>query len=128
MTCVSLTADWQTMRQKLRACESSLSHAPKEYPDDAIEDYQAFLEYLYKDNFTLLGYREYVYQTKDGKPFGKTVKNSHLGLLRPDVKTEIMPEGFDSLPPHLARFYKDKALMRVFKTEYQIDCAPFRSA
>lgn len=109
------TSDWQAMRQKIRMCESSLSNAPNEFPDDAIEDYQAFLEYLYKDNFTLLGYREYVYKTKDGKTVGTAVKNSHLGLLSPDVETEIMPEGFDTLPPNLIRFHKDKGLMRVFK-------------
>jgi glutamate dehydrogenase len=109
------TGDWMTMREKLRECESSLSNAPADFPDDAIEDYQAFLEYLYKDNFTLLGYREYVYQTKDGKTIAKAVKNSHLGLLRPEVETDIMPEGLDTLPPHLARYSKDKNLMRVFK-------------
>ncbi len=110
------TGDWQMMRGKIRECEASLSNAPADFPDDAIEDYQAFLEYLYKDNFTLLGYREYSYQKgKDGKAAAKTVNDSHLGLLRREVKTEIMPEGVDALPPHLSRLYNDKTLMRVFK-------------
>lgn len=110
------TGDWLVMREKIRACESSLSQAPSNYPDDAIEDYQAFLEYLYKDNFTILGYREYAYE-KDSKGTmtAKAVKNSHLGLLRREVKTEIMPEGVDALPPHLAKLYKDDSLVRVFK-------------
>jgi|GEM_PF-5851119 len=110
------TGDWLTMREKIRTCESSLSQAPSSYPDDAIEDYQAFLEYLYKDNFTILGYREYAYE-KDAKGVmtAKAVKNSHLGLLRREVKTEIMPEGVDALPPHLAKLYKDDSLVRVFK-------------
>jgi glutamate dehydrogenase len=110
------TGDWQQMRAKIRAAEASLSHAPPDFPDDAIEDYQAFLEYLYKDNFTLLGYREYAYETdKAGNTVAKTVKNSHLGLLRREVKTQIMPEGVDALPPHLSRLYHEKTLMRVFK-------------
>ena len=110
------TGDWLAMREKLRACESSLANAPSDYADDAIEEYQAFLEYLYKDNFTLLGYREYAY-TKDkaGKLVAKAIKDGHMGLLRHEVETEIMPEGYDVLPANLARFQNEKIPLRVFK-------------
>lgn len=110
------TGDWLKMREKLRLCESSLAHAPSAYADDEIEEYQAFLEYLYKDNFTLLGYREYRYgKDKNGKTAARAVRDSHMGLLRSDVETEIMPEGLDILPPSLARYQKDKVPLRVFK-------------
>ena len=110
------TGDWPAMREKLRDGQNALSRAPKTFADDAIADYQAFLEYLYKDNFTLLGYREYRYEKdKDGKTTAKAVKNSHLGLLRREVKTEIMAEGAEILPSNLARLGKDKSLLHVFK-------------
>ncbi|MBI2234858.1 MAG: NAD-glutamate dehydrogenase, partial [Micavibrio aeruginosavorus] len=110
------TGDWQTMREKLRACEVSMGHAPASFPKAMVGEYQAFLEYLYKDNFTLLGYREYAHQKgRDGKTSTKVVKGSHLGLLRLEVTTPIMPEGKDELPEHLAKLSKEKALLRVFK-------------
>lgn len=110
------TGDWLAIRAKLRNGQDALSHAPKAYADDEIKDYQAFLEYLYQDNFTLLGYREYHYEKdKNGKSVAKAVRNSHLGLLRREVKTEIMSEGADILPPNLARLGKDKSLLHVFK-------------
>lgn len=110
------TSDWQAIRAKLRQCEELMGNAPSSYPQDAIAEYKDFLEYMHNDNFTLLGYREYAYKKdKDGKMVAKAVKNSHLGLLRHEVKTEFMPEGYEALPPNLARFSRDKVPMRVFK-------------
>ena len=110
------TGDWQKMRSKLRDCENALSHAPAHFADDAVEDYQGFLEYLYKDNFTLLGYREYAYaKDKNGKMVAKAVPGSHLGLLRTEVKTNIFPEGRETLPQHLAELHKNDEPLLVFK-------------
>jgi glutamate dehydrogenase len=110
------TRDWLAMREKLRLCEADLSNAPANFADDEIEEYQAFLEYLYKDNFTLLGYRQYKYaKDKSGKLTAKTVADSPLGLLRPEVETDIMPEGVDALPAGLMVSAKNRNPLRVFK-------------
>lgn len=81
------TRDWIPMKEMLRKAQKQLSDAPAKYDDYLIEEYQAFLEYLYDNNFTLLGYREYKFVEKDGKLLSETVKGKSLGLL----SDETMP-------------------------------------
>lgn len=81
------TRDWMPMKEKLREAQRQLSKAPAQFDDFLVEEYQAFLEYLYDNNFTLLGYREYKFSEKNGKIVSETAKNKSLGLLR----DEIMP-------------------------------------
>jgi glutamate dehydrogenase len=80
------TKDWILMREKLRSSQKNLSHAPRKYSDYLIEEYQAFLEYLYNNNFTLLGYREYKFKEQDGQLTSQIIKGSSLGLLRDEIK------------------------------------------
>ncbi|MEM6781670.1 MAG: NAD-glutamate dehydrogenase domain-containing protein, partial [Pseudomonadota bacterium] len=80
------TKDWLIMREKLREAQKTLVHAPKQYSDAMVEEYQAFLEYMYDNNFTLLGYREYKFAQKDRKLISSTVKGKSLGLLRDEIK------------------------------------------
>lgn len=87
------TRDWPKMRDMLQYAQKSLSRAPKRYDDRLIEEYQAFLQYLYDNNFTLLGYREYKFvQQKDGSLTSKTVKDSGLGLLHDEARPVYLNE------------------------------------
>ena len=79
------TRDWLPMKDMLRAAQRQLSNAPAKYDDYLIEEYQAFLEYLYDNNFTLLGYREYKFVEKKGKLTSETLHDRSLGLLRDEV-------------------------------------------
>ncbi len=63
------TRDWMKIREKLRAAQSDLGAAPKSHGDGHLEEYAAFLDYLYRDNFTLLGYREYEFVRKQGQAY-----------------------------------------------------------
>jgi len=103
------TRDWQVMRQKMRDCQNSLNNAPRsKYNDAEIQEYINFLEYLYKDNFTLLGYREYKFKEEaDGSLVSKTVKNSSLGLLHNDISPVYISETDDALPQNLQKMRRD---------------------
>ncbi len=79
------TRDWADMREKLREAQRQLSLAPAKFDDYLIEEYQAFLEYLYDNNFTFLGYREYKFVEKNGKLASVTAKDKSLGLLRDEA-------------------------------------------
>ena len=76
------TKDWMPMKEMLRNAQRQLSNAPAKFDDFLIEEYQAFLEYLYDNNFTLLGYREYKFTEKKGKLISETVHDRSFGLLR----------------------------------------------
>jgi len=79
------TRDWLPMKAMLREAQKQLSNAPAKFDDHLIEEYQAFLEYLYDNNFTLLGYREYKFSEKNGVVTSETVKKKSLGLLRDEA-------------------------------------------
>ena len=91
------TRDWMPMRDKLREAQAELSKAPKNFDDHLIEEYQAFLEYLYNNNFTLLGYREYKFAEKGGKVTSDIIKDSSLGLLSDEIKPVYINEARKSL-------------------------------
>lgn len=110
------TRDWLAMRDKLRQCQKGLSLAPKDkYSDDQIEEYIHFLEYMHKDNFTLLGYREYRFTEKNGTVKSETIKGQSLGLFHDDVKPVYINEKKESLPPELQEKRRDLPPLTVSK-------------
>lgn len=82
----SATGDWEDIKEKLKETKQQLSNAPRKYDPALIEEYKAFLDYMYDNNFTLLGYREYKFTQKDGKTKSETVKGKGLGLLRDESR------------------------------------------
>jgi glutamate dehydrogenase len=80
------TQDWLQMKERLLNTQVSLKKAPKKYKKEEIEEYNSFIEYLHKDNFTLLGLREYRFISKAGEIKSQTVRGSSLGLLRDEIK------------------------------------------
>ncbi len=105
--------DFGMMKRLLRQCQNSLSYAPaSQYPDIEIEESLEFLEYLYQDNFTLLGYREFTFKEKDGKTASRTVSNSSLGLLKNERQPIFINKKDISLPDHLQK--KRKSLPAVY--------------
>lgn len=109
------TRDWLQMRKKLRDAEKELSRAPHSYSDHLIEEYQAFLEYLYDNNFTLLGYREYTFKTIKGQVKSEIVKGSSLGLLHDDVKPVYVNEAYTSLPQPLQKLRHGRDALTIAK-------------
>ncbi len=95
------TRDWLTMREKLRTCQKALSKAPSSYSKEEIDEYLFFLEYMYNDNFTLLGYREYKFVEKQDKVQSVTVKGKSLGLFSNDIKPVYINDETDGLPQDL---------------------------
>ena len=75
--------DWPKMLERLRHAAAELRAAPG-LPDDLKAESSAFLEWLARDHFTLLGYREY--ELADGDAYDTLAPraNTGLGLLRVD--------------------------------------------
>ncbi len=110
------TRDWQAMRAKLRECQKIVNNLPADqYNDLEIEEYIHFLDYLYKDNFTLLGYRAYRFRDKDGKVESVTVKGSSLGLLHDDIAPVYINEHDHGLTDRLQKLRRDMPPLTVSK-------------
>lgn len=97
------TRDWLVMKEKLRSCQQNLKKAPKKYSNEDIQEYLNFLEYLYMDNFTLLGFREYKFTEKGKDVKSQTVKSSSLGLLADEVQPVYINEKKQGLSQELQR-------------------------
>ncbi len=106
---VLATNDWEIMKDRVRTCQKGLNNAPNTvYAEDLIEDNLEFLEYLYRSNFTLLGYREYKFTPQqDGSLKSVLVRKSSLGLLRNERLPIFLNHKEISLPAHLQKLRAD---------------------
>ncbi|NQZ13547.1 MAG: NAD-glutamate dehydrogenase [Alphaproteobacteria bacterium] len=89
--------DWLAIREKLTDAKDVLTSSPKRFAKQYISECQSFLDYLYNDNFTLLGYREYKITKKDDGVKSSVVKGSSLGLLRDEIKPVYINEARKAL-------------------------------
>lgn len=108
--------DWPAMRQRLHEAKTELSQSKLDMPLEEINQYCAFLDYLYENNFTLLGYREYEFSEKDGVVTSKTSKGSGLGLLADVVRPAYINDHEEGLPRNLQALRKSLAPVSVSKT------------
>ncbi len=110
------TSDWLKIREKLRTAQEALASAPGKYSKSDIEEYTNFLDYMYKDNFTLLGFREYKFaEDAKGKIKSQIIPSSSLGLLHDDMKPVYIAERQKSLPQDLQRLRRDLPPLSVSK-------------
>lgn len=108
--------DWRLMLQKLRQSSEDLAASRTKYPLKETQKYCAFLDYLFENNFTLLGYREYQFlETKDGLK-SKTVKGSSLGLLHDEVVPAYISETEEGLPRNLQELRRSLPPVSISKT------------
>ncbi len=108
--------DWRQMLAELKQAADDLSKAKTNVPKKEMEQHRAFLEYLYNNNFTLLGYREYEFAEKEGKLQSRTLKGKSLGLLHNDVQPAFINEHNEGLPHHLQKLRKELPAVHISKT------------
>jgi glutamate dehydrogenase len=95
--------DWGPMADAMRSVAEGLRRSPPPGADpDEVAEIEAFLTWLAGDNFTLLGYRQYDLETRDGEDALVRVPGTGLGILRqPDTAEPL--ETFAKLPPEVRR-------------------------
>lgn len=93
--------DWKKMLERIKDSRDDLANAPIKRPLREIEQYCAFLDYVYDNNFTLLGYREYEFVERGGKIVSKTIKGRGLGVLNDEMKPAYISETEEGLPMNL---------------------------
>lgn len=108
--------DWKSLLGKLKQARDDLANSRTRYPLKDIEQYCAFLDYLYDNNFTLLGYREYKFVETKGGVKSKTISGSGLGLLNGDVRPAYINETDEGLPRNLQEMRRELPPVSVSKT------------
>jgi len=89
--------DWQAMLSKLKDAHQVIETATKKVSPAMVTEYQEFLDYLYDNNFTILGYREYEFTRNKQSIKSKIVKGSSLGLLSDEIEPVYINEARKSL-------------------------------
>lgn len=108
--------DWHEMRQRLRDAIDQLKREPPPIDKAVVEEEIAFLEWLERDHFTFLGFREYVLAAdQTGGDALRIVPNSSLGILR-KAPEEIVSRSFAHLPPEVRKLAHKPELLIVTKS------------
>jgi glutamate dehydrogenase len=105
-------SDWQPMRERLREIIDELSKPPlPPVSPTELAEVRDFLRWLEDDNFTFLGYREYVF---DGaaEPVG-----APLGILRDEAHPVFGGlRELSALPPDVQEFMRRRELLVITKS------------
>ncbi|MBK8909368.1 MAG: NAD-glutamate dehydrogenase [Rhodospirillales bacterium] len=114
----SAVSDWEPMRERLKESTETLEANAPAWPAEAVAEIREFLEWLYKEHFTLLGYREYRIEGGGDAPKISIVEGSGLGILR-DPAVFVFDEAVDAsvLPRALRMFVVERQLLVLTKTD-----------
>ncbi|MDZ7852258.1 MAG: NAD-glutamate dehydrogenase [Halomonas sp.] len=120
-------ADFEPMREQARAALAELKASrPEQVDAEDHEEAIAFVEWLLHDNFTFLGYDEYVVHEGEGRQRLDRDENSVLGVFRLDqpryrerIRTDQGIEGDHYvLVPQLLSFAKSAHHARIHRPTY----------
>ncbi|MFT4246172.1 MAG: NAD-glutamate dehydrogenase [Micrococcaceae bacterium] len=104
-------ADWKSMLKELEDVKKSLAEIPESAGvSDQVETVKNFLDWLGENNYTFLGYREYVLDKYGSEDVLAPLKDTGLGLLKnkADHKVHLTKEG--------QRKAREKKILIVTKT------------
>lgn len=108
--------DWHEMLDQMQKASRDLNAAMTKRPAQEIQEHCAFLDYLHRNNFTFLGYREYQFVEDKSDLRSETVKGSGLGLLHDDVSPAYISEDDEGLPRNLQELRRGLPPVSVSKT------------
>jgi glutamate dehydrogenase len=107
-------ADWQPMRDRLRAIVAGLDASTLPLPAAEVEESRAFLSWVADSHFTFLGYRDYDLLGEGDTVTLCRVPGSSLGILR--TGDDRGPStSFQELPPALRRLAATPRLLVLTK-------------
>ena len=104
--------DWQPMRERLRELLGELSRPPSPpVPPTELAEVEDFLRWLDEDNFTFLGFREYLFEAANGPVHGP------LGILRDEAHPVFGGlRDLSTLPRDVQDFVRRRELLVITKS------------
>jgi len=108
--------DWAPMRDRLTEVIADISKRKLPLPEAEVTEIVDFLNWVGDDNFTFLGYREYVFSGEGEQVSYRIVEDASLGILR-DFHTRVFDgiRNRDNMPPDVRNFIRQPNLMMVTK-------------
>lgn len=114
----SAVDDWRTMRERCRSLVAEIRQDPPALPAEEIAEGTEFLEWLNDDNFTYLGYREYLFEGRGEEAVARVIADRGLGILR-DAKTTVFAKvrSLGPMPEHARSFLRRPELLVISKAD-----------
>ncbi len=108
-------ADWREMRQRLTEAIAESARPGLKLPADEIAETVDFLKWIEDDNFTFLGYREYVFADNEGGSY-RIADGRSLGILA-DHELRVFDgiRNRDNMPADIRNFLRQPRLLLVTK-------------
>ncbi|MGF1472578.1 MAG: NAD-glutamate dehydrogenase [Rubrobacteraceae bacterium] len=107
--------DWPKMQQEALDVCSGLDEADLPLDEEYLAEAKAFLEWLYDNHFTFLGYREYDLLEEDGEDVLRSVSGSGLGILRQEEEAGEVSQSFSKLPPEARKLAREPRPLNLTK-------------
>jgi glutamate dehydrogenase len=108
--------DWQPMRKQLELALGSLDPDKMQQDPHNIRESKAFLEWMFKDHFTFLGYREYKVIGEGDSLALKLIPSSGHGVLRDQINSKMLRQ-YSDLPQKARELaLSDKQILIISKT------------
>ena len=108
--------DWQAMRERCADVIAGLKKSPPPVDTAEADEGIAFLEWLYDDHFTFLGYREYHFKGSGTAAVAQVDHDRGLGVLcDPDVRMFDGLRDLGKLPADVRAFLRQPDLVRITK-------------
>ncbi|NFV78527.1 NAD-glutamate dehydrogenase [Magnetospirillum aberrantis] len=103
--------DWQAMRERIRAVTADLDR------DNDEDEATAFLDWLYDDHFTFLGYRHFLLSGHGDAPDIRVEPAHSLGILR-DETSHVFDDtlALSDMPPEIRAFLTRPGALMVTKS------------
>lgn len=106
--------DWPKMRERVQAAIAAARQNPPPMPADDFEENLAFLEWMDRDHFIFLGFREYELIKENGGDSLRPVANTALGVSR-NHNGERAHASYH-LPPDASRIARQPGLLVITKS------------
>jgi glutamate dehydrogenase len=108
--------DWGTMRQRLDDVIEDIAKRKLPQPQAEVSELVDFLRWLGNNNFTFLGYREYIFSGDGDQTSYRIVDGASLGILR-DFNTRVFDgiRNRNSMPSDVRNFIRQPNLLMVTK-------------
>jgi len=108
--------DWVEMRRRCAVMAEEIRDNPPALPPEEVAEGTAFLDWLKADNFTFLGYREYVFEGAGEKAAARVIEGSGLGILRNDLTTIFaQTRSLAPMPARVRSFLRRPELLVISK-------------
>ena len=111
----AVVADWQAMREQVRASIQELGHVPENLDPAEVEETRLFLKWIEDNHFTFLGVRDYKLVHRNNETLLQAAPETGLGVLRKDLN-QTLTRNLSAMTPEAQELSLSSQILVMSKT------------